>query len=122
MKTITAHDLLRKTAAAFALGSAIGAPLGMASAKSSDHRDFEGTVQHISSGNIKVSGIEGGRAQTLSFLLSPKIKLSRHGNSPARLRDIHVGDMVKVRFDQKFLGVRHADLIIDETDGAHKKT
>ncbi len=109
--------------AAFAVGLAIGAPLGIASA-SSDHRDFEGTVAHVSFDNIKVKGIEGGKVQTISFLINPKITKLTHndGKSTAELKDIRVGDMVKVRFDQKFLGLRHADMIIDETDGFHHKS
>ena len=117
-------NTVRNIVSAFAIGAALGAPLGMASAKSSAHRDFEGTVVHISSDNIKVHGVEGGKAQTLSFLISPKsVKISRsHGSGTAAMRDIRVGDMVKVRFDQKLLGVRHADAILDETDDTHLKT
>ncbi len=116
--------LVRNTLSAFVIGAAIGAPLGFASAKSSDHRDFEGNVVHVSVDNIKVHGIEGGRAQTLSFLIDPKItKLTHnHGKSTAELREIHVGDMVKIRFDQRLLGLRHADAIMDETDDIHQKS
>jgi hypothetical protein len=111
------NSLPRNTAAAFAIGLAIGAPVGMASASSSDHRDFEGTVKHVSVDNIKVYGIEGGKAQTLSFLINPKITKLTHngGKSTAELKDIHEGDMVKIRFDQKLFGIRHADSIMDET-------
>lgn len=116
--------IVRNTISAFAIGAAIGAPLGIASAKSSDHRDFEGNVVHVSAENIKVHGVEGGKGQTLSFMISPKITKLTHndGKSTAELKEIHVGDMVKIRFDQKFLGMRHADMIIDETDGIHQKS
>ncbi len=118
------NSFVRNTTAAFAIGIAIGAPLGIASASSSDHRDFEGTVAHVSFDNIKVHGIEGGKWQTISFLINPKITKMTHngGKSTAELKDIHVGDMVKIRFDQKFLGLRHADEIIDETVGMHQKS
>jgi hypothetical protein len=116
--------IVRNTISAFAVGAALGAPLGIASAKSSDHRDFEGSVVHVSAENIKVHGVEGGRAQTISFLISPKVTKLTHsdGKATAELKEIHVGDMVKVRFDQKFLGLRHADMIIDETDGIRQKS
>jgi hypothetical protein len=118
------NSLIRNTICAFAVGAAIGAPLGMASAASSDHRDFEGRLQHISFDNIKVSGIEGGKHQTISFLIDPKLTKLTHndGKSTAEMRDFHVGDMVKVRYDQKFLGVRHADMIIDESDAMRMKS
>lgn len=117
-------NIARNTISAFAIGLAIGAPLGIASAKSSDHRDFEGTVEHVSAENIKIHGIEGGKAQTLSFLINPKVTKLTHndGKSTAELKEIHIGDMVKVRFDQKLLGIRHADMIIDETSGMHQKS
>ena len=115
---------IRKTISAFAIGAAIGAPLGIASAKSSDHREFGGSVVHISTENIKVHGVEGGRPQTISFIINPKFTKLTHsdGKSTAELREFRVGDEVIVRFDQKFFGMRHADLIIDQTDHRHMKT
>jgi hypothetical protein len=112
--------IVRNTISAFALGAVLGAPLGMASAASSSHRDFEGTVVHVSAGNIKVHGIEGGKPQTLSFLLRGAT-FSKHGKGAA-YKDIREGDMVKIRYDQKFLGARHADAVTDEDTGYHKKT
>ncbi len=117
--------IVRNILSAFAFGAILGAPVGMASAASSSHRDFQGTVVHISTDNIKVHGIEGGKAQTLSFLIDPKvIKVSKkvHGQATAEMRDIQVGDSVLVRYDQKFLGVRHADAIMDMSTATHMKT
>ncbi len=117
--------IVRNILSAFAFGAILGAPVGMASAASSSHRDFQGTVVHVSATNIKVHGIEGGKAQTLSFLVDPKVvKVSKkvHGQATAEMRDIQVGDYVLVRYDQKFLGVRHADAINDTTTFAHLKT
>jgi hypothetical protein len=118
------NTLVRNIASAFFSGAVIGATFQMASAASSDHRDFTGTVAHISVTNIKVTGTEGGKLQTLSFLIDPKVTKLTHndGKSTAQLRDIHVGDMVDVRFDQKLLGIRHADAIIDHSDGMRLKS
>ena len=118
------NTFVRNIAAAFASGAIIGASFQIASAASSDHRDFTGTVAHISVTNIKVTGTEGGKLQTLSFLIDPKVTKLTHndGKSTAQLRDIHVGDFVDIRFDQKFLGVRHADAIIDHSDGMRLKS
>jgi hypothetical protein len=116
--------IVRNILSAFAFGAILGAPVGMASAASS-HRDFQGTVVHVSTTNIKVHGIEGGKAQTLSFLVDPKVvKISKkvHGKATAEMRDIQVGDYVLVRYDQKFLGIRHADAINDTTTFTHMKT
>jgi hypothetical protein len=104
----------RNVIVAFTLGSALGVPFGVV-AKSSDHRTFGGKVVHISGSNIKVTGVEGGKTQTLSFLMVPHIKktFKRKGATTAALQTIKVGDFVVVTFDQKLLGVRHADEILD---------
>jgi hypothetical protein len=86
--------------AALALGAVAGSPLAANAA--SDHRLFDGKVVHVSSENIKVHGIEGGQAKTISFLIN-------HGT---RMRHtIHAGEYVRVIFDQRFLGIRHADSV-----------
>jgi hypothetical protein len=57
---------------------------------------------HISDSNIKVHGTEGGKPQTLSFLIN-------HGTTMMKV--IKSGEYVRVTYDQKLLGVRHADSI-----------
>jgi hypothetical protein len=86
--------------AALAFGAAASLPLAADAA--SDHRLFEGTVVHVSSENIKVHGVEGGVAKTISFLINHGTKM-RHS--------IHAGEYVRVIFDQRFLGIRHADSV-----------
>ncbi|HXF33411.1 MAG TPA: hypothetical protein VN603_02475 [Candidatus Acidoferrales bacterium] len=83
------------------------APMSPAAAK--DPNVFVGTVDHVSTGNIKVSG--GG--QSLSFLLVPRFNqvFSGDGKTTKQMTDIHNGDYVKVFYDQKALGARHADKI-----------
>jgi len=93
-------NAILSTGAALALGAAVGLPVGAGAA--SDHRIFEGNVVHVSGENIKVHGIEGGKAQTLSFLIG-RTTLMRHRVKP--------GEYVRVIFDQRFLGVRHADSV-----------
>jgi|SRR5215469_5757466 len=80
---------------------------GVASAK--DPNVFVGTVDHVSSDNIKVSNT----SQTLSFLLVPRFKqvFAGNGKDTKQMSDIHNGDYVKVFYDQKALGARHADKI-----------
>ncbi len=98
------------TTAAFVLGTTILAPLA-ATAKSSDHRVFDGNVVHISATNIKVSGMEGGKMQTLSFTVDDGKKL---------MKKIHSGEYVRVVFDQKLLGLRHADSVDPHGDPGMK--
>jgi hypothetical protein len=86
------------------------APLGSAgTASAKDPNVFIGTVDHVSSDNIKVSG----SGQTLSFMLVPRFKevFAGNGKDTKQMADIHNGDYVKVFYDQKALGVRHADKI-----------
>lgn len=107
-------SILRNVTAAFVIGVLLGVPLGVAAA-SSDHRTFDGKVVHVSGDNIKVTGIEGGKTQTLSFLMVPHIRkiFNRKGHATTQMQVIKPGDFVQVTYDQKFLGLRHADEIID---------
>ncbi len=91
-------------------------------AGSSDHRTFDGTIVHISSDNIKVKGMEGGQMQTISFLYVGRIgKLTHNGGKVTRdQRMLHTGEYVRVTFDQKALGIRHADSIEPHADPALK--
>lgn len=70
---------------------------------------FVGTVDHVSTNNIKITG--GG--QSLSFLLVPRFDqvFSGDGKTTKQMADIHNGDYVKVFYDQKMMGARHADKI-----------
>jgi hypothetical protein len=106
-------SFVRNVAAAFAFGLALGAPIGIVSAKSSDHRTFDGVVTHISSNNIKVKGIEAGKTQVLSFEYVPRIGKTLHsgGHVTTDQKMLHVGEYVRVTYDQKFLGLRHADAV-----------
>jgi len=106
-------SFVRNVVAAFALGIAVGAPIGIVSAKSSDHRTFEGVVTHISSNNIKVKGTEAGKTEVLSFEYVPRIGKTLHsgGHVTTDQKALHVGEYVRVTYDQKLLGLRHADAV-----------
>jgi hypothetical protein len=72
----------------------------------------EGTLVHISSNNIKVKDDKTGTE--LSFLLVPHFDqvFSGDGKTTYQMKALHSGQLVKVFYDQKFLGQRHADRIL----------
>jgi hypothetical protein len=73
---------------------------------------FTGIVNHVSSDNIKVTDTKSG--QTLGFVLLPKFDqiFSGDGKTTYQMKDVKAGQYVKVYYDQKMLGSRHADRII----------
>jgi uncharacterized protein (UPF0333 family) len=91
-------------AALVAAPASAGAPVGSA--------NFSGIVNHVSSNNIKVTDTKSN--QTLSFLIVPKFDqvFSADGKTTYQMKAIKPGQYVKVYYDQKFLGQRHADRIL----------
>jgi len=77
----------------------------------------EGTLVHISSSNIKVKDDKTGKE--LSFLLVPHFDqlFSSDGKTTYQMKALHSGQLVKVFYDQKLLGARHADRILVLTRG-----
>jgi hypothetical protein len=71
---------------------------------------FEGNVVHVSSNNIKVANPH----ETLSFVLVPHFDrvFSDDGKTTVQMATLKPGRLVKVYYDQKGLGIRHADRII----------
>jgi hypothetical protein len=71
---------------------------------------FEGNVVHVSSNNIKVANA----GQALSFLLVPHFDrvFSDDGKTTVQMAMLRPGRHVKVYYDQKALGIRHADRIL----------
>ena len=69
-----------------------------------------GVVTHVSTENIKVKDDTG---KELSFLILPKFKnlFSSNGKTTYQQASLHNGMRVKVVYDQKILGARHADKI-----------
>jgi len=72
----------------------------------------EGTLVHISSENVKVKDDKTGKE--LSFLLVPHFDqlFTDDGKTTYQMKALHSGQLVKVFYDQKFLGQRHADRIL----------
>ncbi|MGZ3507454.1 MAG: hypothetical protein ACXWNJ_03495 [Vulcanimicrobiaceae bacterium] len=72
---------------------------------------FYGIVQHISTTNIKVE--DPKHKQVLSFALVPKFDqiFSSDGKTTYQMKAIKPGQYVGIIYDQKALGVRHADKI-----------
>jgi hypothetical protein len=70
---------------------------------------FQGLVEHVSTDNIKVKDPKTG--QVLGFTLVPHFKNVFKGQGTAQMKDLAEGQYVKVYYDQKFLGTRHADRI-----------
>ncbi len=73
---------------------------------------FTGIVNHVSSDNLKVTNTKTN--ETLSFLIVPKFNqvFSSDGKTTYQMTAIKPGQYVKVFYDQKMLGQRHADRIL----------
>jgi hypothetical protein len=71
----------------------------------------EGSLVHISSTNVKV--IDDKTGKELSFLLVPHFDqiFSSDGKTTYQMSALHRDQLIKVYYDQKFLGQRHADRI-----------
>lgn len=78
---------------------------------------FSGIVNHVSDTSIKVT--DPKTHQTLSFLIVPKFDqvFSSDGKTTYQMKAIKPGQYVKVYYDQKALGARHADRILLLTQG-----
>jgi hypothetical protein len=88
-------------------------PLAPALAKiRAGHQIFQGLVQHVSPDNIKVT--DPKTKQTLSFLMVPHFDKIFKGDGQTTLQEkaLQEGQYVKVYYDQKALGARHADRIL----------
>jgi hypothetical protein len=72
---------------------------------------FYGIVLHVSTNNIKVQNPQS--KQTLSFGVIPKFKqvFSDDGKTTYQMSAIKPGRYVRIIYDQKALGIRHADRI-----------
>jgi hypothetical protein len=90
------------------LGSFLGAP---ASAGTVGSANVSGIVNHVSDNSIKITD---GTGKQLSFLIVPKFDqvFSSDGKTTYQMRAVKAGQYVKVYYDQKLLGQRHADRIL----------
>jgi hypothetical protein len=72
---------------------------------------FYGITVHVSTNNIKVQNPK--TKETLSFVLVPKFDqvFSADGKTTYQMSKVKAGQYVGIIYDQKALGVRHADKI-----------
>lgn len=73
--------------------------------------NFYGDVVHVSVNNLKVYNPKSH--QTLSFIVTPKFDrvFSANGKTTYQMKDVKSGQYVRVVYDQKALGMRHADMV-----------
>jgi hypothetical protein len=112
MSTLLRAARLAALPLALAMGFVTVASVQPASAVPVGGSWIEGTVVHVSTQNIKVKVVPSG--QTLSFLLVPHFDrvFSSDGKTTVQMNTLHPGSLVKVYYDQKALGMRHADRIL----------
>lgn len=98
--------IVRGAATALLLTATLFAPLAALAANT-----FYGITVHVSTSNIKVE--DPKTKQTLSFDLVPKFDqiFSADGKTTYQMNHIKAGQYVGVIYDQKALGIRHADKI-----------
>jgi len=101
-------SILRGAALAAVLVPVFAAPHGAVAAQNST---FYGITVHVSSNNIKVQ--DPKTKQVLSFLILPKFDqiFSADGKTTYQMGKIKAGQYVGIIYDQRALGVRHADKI-----------
>ena len=73
--------------------------------------NFYGEVVHVSVNNVKV--YDPHAKYTLSFVVTPEFDqiFSANGKETYQMKDLKAGQYVRVVYDQKALGIRHADKI-----------
>jgi hypothetical protein len=105
------HVIAAVLAALSITGAAIAVPAPAQAARVGTSW-VEGTLVHVSSSNIKVKDDKTGKE--LSFLLVPHFDqvFSSDGKTTYQMKSLHSGQLVKVFYDQKLLGARHADRIL----------
>ncbi|MGA7571366.1 MAG: hypothetical protein WBG27_04985 [Candidatus Aquilonibacter sp.] len=85
--------------------------LGATAAPAVAASTFYGTVIHVSDNSIKVEDTR--TRQTLAFEILPHFDqfFSADGKTTYQMKDIRAGRYVGIVYDQKFLGMRHADKV-----------
>jgi hypothetical protein len=112
MRTLLRAARLAALPLALAIGFVTVASVQPASAVPVGGSWVEGTLVHVSTQNIKVKDDTTGKA--LSFLLVPHFDrvFSSDGKTTVQMSTLKPGTLVKVYYDQKALGIRHADRIL----------
>ena len=100
-----------KTIPALALAAILGANIALAApALAKLNNTFIGTVTHVSANNLKVKDPQNG--QELGFVLTPHFNAAYKHGKTAQMNFLKPGAPVEVIYDQKALGIRHADKVI----------
>lgn len=108
-------SFIRGAACALTLAFAATAPQ---TAQAMTNSTFYGIVVHVSANNIKVQNPK--TKETLSFLIVPKFNAVYREGKTMQMSAIHNGQYVGIIYDQKALGVRHADQIYLLTNANEK--
>jgi hypothetical protein len=101
-----------KRQSAFLLAAAVAtAALFSAPAPALADNTFYGTVLHVSDNNVKVEDTR--TKQTLSFEIVPHFDqlFSADGKTTYQMKELRPGRYVGVVYDQKMMGMRHADKV-----------
>lgn len=104
---------MKRLSAIFIAASIAAAALAPSAAQAKARSaSFSGIVNHVSTNNIKVTNTK--THQSLSFLLLPKFDqiFSDDGKTTYQMKALKAGQYVKVYYDQKMFGARHADRIL----------
>jgi hypothetical protein len=111
------EDRMRKYVSLFLAAAAMLSVPAFAAATEVGTAEFTGIVDHVSSDNIKITDVKHNKS--LSFMILPKFDrvFSSDGKTTYQMRRIKPGQYVKVFYDQKALGARHADRILLLTQG-----
>lgn len=72
---------------------------------------FTGRVDHVSTDNIKVTNARGA---TMSFMVLPHFDqvFQFDGKTTYQMKRLKPGMLVNVSYDERALGIRHADRIV----------
>jgi hypothetical protein len=102
---------MRSLRIAVATASALGI-LGTAIPAFAATHEFTGQVLHVSTDNIKVENLRSGNVQ--SFLIVPHFDqvFQFDGKTTYQMKRLTAGNRVKVYYDERALGIRHADRIV----------
>ena len=105
----------KSTLATVAMAAMVLAPQGVLAAST-----FYGITVHVSTNNIKVE--DPKTKQTLSFEILPKFDqvFSADGKTTYQMKSVKAGQYVGIIYDQKTLGMRHADKIYLLNDANEK--
>jgi hypothetical protein len=86
--------------------------VGMAVPAFAATHEFSGRVVHVSTDNIKVENMPSRKV--LSFLVVPHFDqvFQFDGKTTYQMKRLTPGKRVKVYYDERALGIRHADRIV----------